>query len=822
MSTKIGRFEIISELAKSFSGAVYKANDPGAARTVALKTTRLELLADMSQVLEQLIVQEAESTKALNSQNIAALYGAGEIDQHFCAAMEYVEGNSLATMIARQEGFSIWDLLDISRQVCLALDHANSHGVLHRSLEPGKIMMQWDGTVKVLGYGVSTMASAMQRPGSPVPPLYQYMAPEQVSGEDIDIRSNVFSWGAILYEMVTDRKPFDADDVQTVRQRILEDTPEPPATINPRMNLAVSRVIMRALSKNPEERYASGQDLVNDLDSAKQTTQAAAAKHASAPVQGLVVPEKIKGSASASKSSSANPSARAAARQSEKNEASSLKPAKSLEKSGAAQVLNAAGEEIKDKPAKKASAAAAGWNAAGSGHQAASISAAGQTGRAAGASDAPHASMSAEVAEPEVEPKFKTDPMMAGDGGSGAKQVSFSELDELPPLKEVYVAPAPPAPENAIEEPVVSDVSSTRRSPAPEKPKVITRESAKKAVDEIKSVPPKLFMYALGGAIGLIVLVVVLLALHIHSQSGDDEGGSATHPVTPAPVQQESIPAPVQSAPSIEAATPEQGPEVTVKPRYAPARPRKAAPMAPARPTIVPGELAISSTPEGAQVQMDGRSDPNWVTPYTMVGINPGSHSVTVSKAGFSSETRNLDVTGGNKSFLVVHLAATGATASISSDPEGASIYIDGRDTGRVTPTQMQADKGTHTFLVRKQGFLDETTTVELAAGQSFRFSPSLKAMGITDDIKTVGKFNKLFGGADTAGMGKVQIKTQPKGAQITVNRRMVDKPTPVNFALNPGHYIVEITLSGYKPIQKVINVEKGAKLEFNETLEPE
>ena len=293
VSNKIGRFEIISEIAKSTSGAVYKANDPDAGRTIALKTIKFDLPPDLARILVQLILQESETTKNLNSQNIALLYGAGEIEGQFCAAMEYVEGNSLANMIARQEGFSIWDLLDLSRQVCLALDHANSHGVLHRSLEPAKIMMQWDGTVKVLGYGVSTMVSAMPRKGAQVPPLFYYMAPEQVKGEVMDIRSNIFSWGAILYEMVTERKPFVGDDIQTVRQRILEETPEPPATINPRMNLSVSTVIMRALAKSPEERYQHGHELLADLEKAKETTQAKAAKQGQSP-KGLVVPEKLK------------------------------------------------------------------------------------------------------------------------------------------------------------------------------------------------------------------------------------------------------------------------------------------------------------------------------------------------------------------------------------------------------------------------------------------------------------------------------------------------------------------------------------------------
>jgi serine/threonine-protein kinase len=166
MSTKIGRFDVLSELSKSANGAVYKANDPGASRTVVLKTLKIDLPPDLAKILIQIILREAESTKALNSQNIGLLYGAGEIDGQFCAAMEYVEGNSLAAMIARQEGFSIWDLLDIGRQVCNALDHADTRGVLHRGLEPEKIMMQWDGTVKILGYGVSTMVSATPKKGA--------------------------------------------------------------------------------------------------------------------------------------------------------------------------------------------------------------------------------------------------------------------------------------------------------------------------------------------------------------------------------------------------------------------------------------------------------------------------------------------------------------------------------------------------------------------------------------------------------------------------------------------------------------------------------
>ena len=811
MSTKIGRFEIITELAKSATSAVYKANDPSAGRTVALKTIRFDLPPDLAQILIQLILQEAETTKSLNSQNIAALYGAGDVDGQFCASMEYVEGNSLANMIASQEGFSIWDILDISRQFCTAIDHADSHEVVHRSLEPGKIMMQWDGTVKVLGYGLSTMVSAMPTKGVNVPPLFYYMSPEQVNGDVMDVRSNIFSWGAMLYEMVTERKPFTGDDIQTVRQKILEETPEPPATINPRMNLGVSRVIMQALAKSPEERYAHGTELLSDLDKAKETTQAKAAKEASKAPSGLVIPQKLK-APGASSSKFVVPKAR------EEEDFVPTPAAKSSVKAPATPdpaggevmdgLLNAAGEEV-CAPPRKAAAAAAGVGK--------STSPGGQRSTAGRVTREPK--MSASTAEPPAaeQPRFRTDPMMADPGQGVAKQVSFSDLEELPPLKETDFAPPalpPPVPEpEEVHVTAPPAFSMTPRPVKPERPKVVTRENARKAVKEIKQVPPKLMIYAISAAAAFILLVVLGITYHFYHQAPEDETAAAPPPTES--VQPEAAPV-AQQAPAAEEA---EQPEVVVKPRYAPPKKVKAAPV---KPVIIPGELSVSSTPEGAQVQIDGRSNPAWLTPHTLTGLAPGQHSISISKPGFTPETRTIEVSPGGKSVVAIHLAQVGATVAVSSEPAGANVYVDGRDTGHVTPVQLLAEKGTHTLLVRKQGYLDETTTVELSAGQSFRFAPILKALGVTDEIKTGGRFKKIFGGDSTAGMGKVTVKTQPKGAQITVNRRMVDKSAPVDFYLNPGNYMIDIRLSGYKPIHRVINVERGAKVELNENLEPQ
>ena len=237
MSTKIGHFEILSELAKSATGAVYKATDPQTSQTVALKTIQLSAFGGSAVELERCLLAEAETTKVLSHSNVTCVFGAGEIDGQFCAAMEYIQGNSIATMLANQEGFSIWDLLDIGRQVCGGLDHAHSHKVFHASLEPAKIMCGWDSMVRILGYGVSSVGKfSASMPG--VPQFLHYMSPEQVRGENIDARSNFFSLGAMFYEMVTNQKPFDGKDAASVRQNVLQSTPVPPLQLNPKLAVA--------------------------------------------------------------------------------------------------------------------------------------------------------------------------------------------------------------------------------------------------------------------------------------------------------------------------------------------------------------------------------------------------------------------------------------------------------------------------------------------------------------------------------------------------------------------------------------------------------
>jgi eukaryotic-like serine/threonine-protein kinase len=786
MSNKLGRFEILGEITHSEIGSIYKASDPESGQTIALKTVRLQMLGEQAQEFVQRVLQEIEIAKVLSSHNLAVVFGAEEIDGQFCAALEYVQGNSIATMLARKEGFSIWDLLDIARQSCQGLTHAHSHNVFHYSLEPAKIMVTWDGTVKILGFGISSMgASACTAAGQPLDVVH-YMSPEQMRGEEMDGRSNLFSLGAIFYEMVTERKAFTGEDADEVRQQVLEHMPVPPDQINRKLHPALSEVIMKALAKAPEARYQTAQKLVDDLERCKETTA-----------------KPVKSSAKAG--------------------LSNQQPADSS--AGVQQPAPAASSQSK----AKAAAAAAGWEGAASSSSDSNLPtpAARPISSPAGFFNQPSITQSVSVIE-ETETAasaLRTDPMM-DESKAASRGPSFSDVAELPPLKEVYVAPiSEPEPESLQQETVPPSQAQTPKA------RVQPREAALKAVAEIKKTPPKLFGYSLMAASGVILLVIAAMAWHIHSENSDEEGASgrpaAATPKTPdaskGTTQGVQNPAPAPLA--LQAVQPErvsaEAAKVSVTPRYNRRRSKAQAPIVAA---VVPGQLTINSTPEGAQVQVDGRSDPSWVTPFNMAGLAPGQHTVNISKSGFSAETRNIEVASNSKSFLVVQLAAQGATISVASQPIGASILLDGRDTGRSTPAQFSVDRlGSHTVLLRKAGYLEESVTASLQAGQVFHFAPTLKALGSTDDIKIGGgKFKKLFGGGDISGMGAVSVKTQPKGAQVAVNNRIVDKFSPVEFHLNPGTYVVDITMSGYKSVHRVIEVEKGGKIAMDETLEHE
>ena len=835
MATMFGRFEIQSEISRSETALIYKAQDLESNQTVALKTQSLEALGDRSAAFVEALLAEGESTRSLASQNIVTLYGAGEIEGQFCAAMEYIQGNSVANMIARKEGFSIWDLLDITRQVCSALDKAAEYRVVHLSLEPAKIMVQWDGLVKVLGYGISNMGLIAADSGNGLGRLMPYCSPEQIRGEGTDARSNIYTLGAILYEMVAGKKAFSGADAAALVGQIQNELPPAPSTINSKIQPVVSALIMKALAKDPEERYQTARELVVDLEACKDAGRKTVAEPKKAPAATVNVDPAARAAAAAkfvSGGASEAPAALSAPRP--QPQAAAPRPAAPATPPRPVAAAPVAPRPVATaaKPAVKAAAAGMGSAAtakdAGVSSGAEMIELESIQESSVPGKYAPSSSMSSGASpamssatleqEPETDsPSIAVDPMMAGAPAATTGR-SFSDLDELPPLKEPVYTPPAPEPEEAPSA-VVQHVKPKQFYPKEEKPKVQPREVAQKAIKEISTIPPRLMLFSILGAVALISIVAVALFFHVRNE--DDGSTAAPRPVKTTKVQDSAPAATTAPAPAESIVAPvEAQPAVTVRQVE---RRRQAKPTPPPQPVIIPGQALIDSTPQGAPFTMDGKSDPSWITPFTVAGLNPGKHIVALTKQGYTPETRSVDVAAGSRSTLAVHLAPINALVVINSTPAGAEITLDGRATGRVTPAQFAVEKGSHTVLLKKQGFLEETTTADLGPGQNFQFAPALRALGNADEIRTVGKFKKLFGaggGEGSAGMGTVSIRTQPKGAQIAINQHIMDKMSPLEVMMGPGNYVIDITLTGFKPIRKVVTVEKGGKVAIDEIFE--
>ena len=420
--------------------------------------------------------------------------------------------------------------------------------------------------------------------------------------------------------------------------------------------------------------------------------------------------------------------------------------------------------------------------------------------------------------DPMMSDPMMSDPMMAEPVASSSG-TSFSDLAEMPPLKEPVFAP--PVPEPAEPSRPVAQIYPRKD----EKPKIQPREVAQKAIHEMATVPPRLMIYSILGAVGLIL--VVALAIFFHVRSEDDGSTAAPRPTKAAQAMSSSTQPVAQApvAPQIEKPAPpiaEAEPNLTV--RQVEKRSSNGSRRAHASaPVVIPGQALIDSSPQGAQFQVDGKSDPSWVTPFNVTALGPGKHIVSASKSGYSSEIRSVDVAAGSKTSLVLHLSPVNALMVVNSTPPGATVMLDGKSSGRVTPAQFAVEKGSHTILLRKPGYLDETVTADLGPAQNFQYSPALRALGNAEDVRTVGKFNKLFGqhgGDSTAGMGAISIHTQPKGAQVAINQRVLDKISPVDVMLGPGNYIVDITMTGFKPVHKVVNVDRGGKAAIDEILE--
>ncbi|HEY9898507.1 MAG TPA: protein kinase [Pantanalinema sp.] len=273
MSDRLGNYEILSELGRGGMGVVYKATDTRLGRTVAVKEL---LLSNALPEVERLDTverfrREAMAAARMSHPNIVTVYDYGQDGDRHYMAMELLEGKSLGDFLEQKKSFSIKQVVDISVQICAALDYAHQAGVVHRDIKPDNIMLADTGAVKLTDFGVARVKSdlpSMTTTGTTLGTI-AYISPEQLCDSRlVDGRSDLFSLGALIYEMLTFKTPFDAGNLGGTILNIMNAAPTPPSEINAQVPPKLEAVVLRALKKTPEERYNRAAEMGHALSAA--------------------------------------------------------------------------------------------------------------------------------------------------------------------------------------------------------------------------------------------------------------------------------------------------------------------------------------------------------------------------------------------------------------------------------------------------------------------------------------------------------------------------------------------------------------------------
>src|SRR5262249_9344606 len=467
---------------------------------------------------------------------------AGEQEGTFYIAMEFMEGTTLQELLAEKRILAADETIHLSREICKGLDYAHANGIVHRDVKPANIMITASGGVKIMDFGIAKAGGSVTSTGK-VLGTPNYMSPEQVKGRPLDGRSDLFSFGVILYEMLTGEKPFAGEGVTTIIYKIVNETPIPPGELDGTIHPGLSTIATKDLAKSPEARYQTGAELVRDLENYKT---AGAALHATAAPRNT---------------------------------------------------LGAAHEKTVVLPMRVV---------AGSTVRLASVAPAREPVR-----------MPALVAAP----RFSTRNVLlgtllavvvmaaaVGSYGYYRTRLKMRQLEAEIKADEALQAKAQASRGNAMPRAAHSTIAS----------------------DTMRS---------------------------LDANGSGDASGRSRKPGSP-------------------------GLQV---------------------------ELAFASQPDGAQVEIDGLSDPAWVTPFSTTHLLPGTHIVVYKKDGYVRQERTVEAVVG-RSVVDTATLAPASKIAVSSNPSGASVWVDGEDSGETTPAQIVLEKGQHRITIRKQGYRDTST----------------------------------------------------------------------------------------------------------------
>jgi serine/threonine protein kinase len=264
----IGRFEIAEMIGEGGMAKVYRAYDPEINRSVALKILKDEHCSDEEH--NSRFINEGKAAGALTHPNIVTIYDVGKLDNVPYIIMELLEGENLGDILRAGERISLQAVIDLAIEMAGALGYAHKKGVIHRDLKPDNIMMGADGaSAKITDFGIARMEEAGSIESTQVGMMLgtpRYMSPEQACGTTIDGRSDLFTLGVIMYELITGQKAFTAESIPTLIKQIVDKDPTPIRQINSQAPPGLQRIVAKLLQKKPEKRFQSGAELLVALE----------------------------------------------------------------------------------------------------------------------------------------------------------------------------------------------------------------------------------------------------------------------------------------------------------------------------------------------------------------------------------------------------------------------------------------------------------------------------------------------------------------------------------------------------------------------------
>jgi serine/threonine-protein kinase len=274
-ANRINRFYLVREIGRGAVGTVYVARDPIIDRNVAIKTCNASLNPTEKKQAEQQLINEARAAGRLCHPNIVTIYEAGNDGATPYIAMEYLQGTDLSKFLRSGNKFSIEEVATVGTKLAEALAHAHKNGVIHRDINPGNIFMLGDNQPKIFDFGIARSPNRVQEDanddeqftlfrnnllGTP-----NYMSPEQATGRQVDHLTDIYSLGAVMYEMLAHRKPFQSDSTEALLEAIAYKAPPAPHELNPNVPHGLSQIVVKAMSKRPEKRYQTALEMAQDI-----------------------------------------------------------------------------------------------------------------------------------------------------------------------------------------------------------------------------------------------------------------------------------------------------------------------------------------------------------------------------------------------------------------------------------------------------------------------------------------------------------------------------------------------------------------------------